>query len=261
MTTFHMTHPIANGAAIESVSLTKEFKWVAAVKDVSFTLQSGEVLCVIGANGAGKTTLLYLLGGILLPSEGRLTVLGMDRWRDNFALRRRSTFVPAQPVFGASPTPFEYLRFVAQIYQLPENQFHARMEPMVEQFDFREQLHKEWKHLSLGHTKKAALMAGFLPDANLRIFDEPFAGGIDPVGMEALYRWIGERRSAGETIVFSTQVLEQAEINADKILVLESGRVVKFGTPEELLEAAGVQLDTPRALVKAYMHLTRHDAA
>lgn len=241
---------------INATGLRHKYGRSVALDSVSLDIRRGEVVCIIGANGAGKSTLLGLLGGMLFPNRGHVTVFGMDRWRDNFAIRKRSTLLFAEPVFGASPTPYEFLRFFAQIYGIPRSEFRSRLEKLADEMHMTKHLDKPWQKLSLGMMKKTGLIAAFLPDAELRIMDEPFAGGIDPLAMEMLYTWIRAARERGETIVFSTQVLEQAEGAADRILILIDGTIQIDGTPLEILTSAGVSPGEPRALSKAFLKLT-----
>lgn len=250
-----------NQPLLRATGLSKRFGRIEAVDCVNLELSAGEVLCVIGPNGAGKTTLLLLLGGVLFPSAGHMSVFGMDRWRDSFRIRQQSTFLTDTPIFGASETPYEFLRFYAQIYGIPKETFLERVTSLATSLQMMPYLRKPWDFLSSGMIKKVGLIGAFLPDAELRILDEPFAGGIDPYAMEFLFELFRSRAARGETIVFSTQVLEQAETAADRILLLEKGRITALGTPNDLFSLAGVPADTPRALYKAFMRLTKggHD--
>lgn len=236
-----------------------KFGRTVAVDQVSLQVFKGESLCVIGANGAGKTTLLYLLGGVAYPTRGHATVFGLDRWRDNFAIRKRSTFLTAESFFGESLTPYEYIRLIGQIYKVPKDEFVERIRRLADEMHMREHLNKPWEKLSLGMKKKTGLIAAFLPDAELRILDEPFAGGIDPLAMETLYRWMTAHKYKGETFVFSTQALEHAELGADRILLLKDGAVSAVGTPADLIQSAGVDPATPRALSRAFVALVGNE--
>lgn len=241
---------------IEAVGLSKKFGLTKAVQNVSLDVVRSERLCVIGPNGAGKTTLLLLLGGVLLPSSGTVTVFGMDRWRQNFEIRTRSTFLTAEPIFGASRTPYEFLRFYAEIYGVPKTVFRERFRQLIDEMNMTGHIEKPWHKLSLGMQKKTGLIAAFLPDASLRILDEPFAGGIDPIAMERLYQWVDDAQRRGETTIFSTQVLEQAQNGADRIVLLEDGAISVVGTPKELMASAGIDSGEMRPLYRAFLTLT-----
>jgi ABC-2 type transport system ATP-binding protein len=241
---------------IRAIGLQKKYPRVQALRGVSLEIRKREVFCVIGPNGSGKTTLLYLLGGVILPSAGHVTVFGLHRWKENYEIRRRSTILPVDVPFGASSTPYEYLRFLAQIYELPKETFLERLDRLARDMQYVPYLNKPFHELSTGLVKKAGLIGCFLPYAELRILDEPFAGGIDPLGMERLYQWMAEARRRGETIVFSTPVLDQAEVVADRLALLAEGNIAAVGAPRDLIAAAGVAPDGPRPLAKAFLALT-----
>lgn len=246
----------SHDGVIEAVGLRKRFGFTKAVHGVNLHVSRGEAVCIIGPNGAGKTTLLLLLGGVILPSFGGVKVFGLDRWKDNFEIRKRSTFLTAEPIFGASPTPYEFLRYYAQIYGLPKAIFLERFKRLADEMDMLPHIKKPWPKLSLGMKKKTGLIAAFLPDAELRILDEPFAGGIDPMAMERLYQWMELAKQRGEAIVFSTQVLEQAENAADRLVLLEKGTITAVGTPAELITAASIDSNDARPLYRAFLALT-----
>jgi ABC-type multidrug transport system ATPase subunit len=248
------------GSVLQAIDLKRSFAKVKAVDGASLDIRAGEVVCLIGPNGAGKTTLLLQLGGVLYPSSGHVKVFGLDRWRDNFEIRKRTTFLPAELIVGEAPTPYEYLRFLGQIYGLPRDLFVERVRRLSDQMQLGTYLHKAWDSLSLGLGKKTALVGCFLPDAQLRFLDEPFAGGVDPIGMEVLYDWFGQARERGETIVFSTQVLEQAESVSDRIAMLTNGHISHIGTPAALIAQAGVDPAAPRALNRAFMKFVGADS-
>jgi len=249
--------PVRASSRVTTTNVVKRFGRSAAVDGVSLDLSAGESICVVGPNGAGKTTLLLLMAGIILPSSGHVTVFGLDRFRDNFEIRKRSTFLMATPLFGAADTPYEFLRFFAQIYGIEKRTYLDRLRELADGLDMTPHLSKPWAFLSTGMIKKVGLIAALLPDAELRILDEPFAGGIDPYAMEFLFQRFSWCKDQGETIVFSTQVLEQAETVSDRILLLEKGRVTALGTPAELFAQAGVTPDAPRALNQAFLELTK----
>lgn len=235
---------------LRAENLKKRYGRTVAVDGVSLEVARGEVIAVIGANGAGKTSLLYLLGGVIFPSGGDVEVFGMHRWKQNYEIRKRSTVLAAEPITGASPTPYEYNRFLGQIYGVPYDVFRVRLAELVKEFEFDKHLKRRWEELSLGLAKKGVLIGALLPDAELRILDEPFAGGIDPPAMEALYRRIDNARQRGETIIFSTQVLDQAEDAATRIIIMEGGQVITDGAPHDLMEQVGINPGEPRALAK-----------
>lgn len=242
---------------IEVTALSRSFDRTRAIDQTTFDVQPGENLCVIGENGAGKSTLLYLLSGLLYPSSGHVKVFGLHRWKDSFTIRKQSIFLPDMPMVDPCPTPYEYLRLIAQIYRMPKSGFLRSVEELARQMNMIPHLGKEWNMLSFGMIKKTGLIGAFMPPVQLRILDEPFAGGIDPLATEQLMQWMGESRQRGETVIFSTQILEQAESVCDRILMLRCGSIEILGSPKELISLAGVDPTAPRALAKAFLKLSQ----
>lgn len=223
-----------------------------ALRDVSFEIPPGEILCVIGPNGAGKTTLLNLLAGCLFKTRNRITIAGLDRWKNNYEVRRLSTYVPMGQYVPLGPTPLDHMTNMARLYEMPEADFARRCAALVDDMNYHKLLHKYWGQLSLGQYHKALLIGGFLPPARLRILDEPIASGIDPLGMEILGVWMKECRAAGESIVFSTQVLDRAHLLADRLLILHNGSIGFLGTPAQFIEENGLDADDDYALNRAF---------
>jgi ABC-2 type transport system ATP-binding protein len=250
---------VESNPIIDIVGLSKNFGGTAAIDGVTLQIQPGENICVIGPNSAGKTTLLLLIGGVHYPTRGHVTVMDMHRWKQNFEIRERSTFLTADVIVGACPTPYEFLRFYAQIYHMPKAEFLEKGGRLCEELNLIEHIDKPWNELSLGMIKKVGIVSAFLPEVDLRILDEPFAGGIDPRGMETLYKWMGAAKKREETVIFSTQVLEQAEAIADRLLILEKGKMTALDTPAALIAKAGIASDENRALHKAFLNLTGNE--
>jgi ABC-2 type transport system ATP-binding protein len=242
--------------AVEAKGLQRKYGATCAVDHVDIEIPAGERTCIIGPNGAGKTTLLLMLSGALVPDSGQIRSLGLDRWEMNFEIRQRSTYLATTPIYGASETPYVFLRYYAQIYGIARDRFMERLEQMSRQMNMIDHLAKRWSQLSTGMLKKVGLIAVFLPEAELRIMDEPFAHGIDPSAIETLYSWMDSCRNNGETLIFSTQVLEHGAAVADRMLLLDEGRIIARGNVEELIAASGVDPESSRALYKAYMALT-----
>jgi len=245
----------ATDVTIRATELVKLFGNTRALDGVSLEARAGEVVCIIGHNGAGKTTLLNLLAGTTLPDAGEVEVFGMHRWLQNYEIRKRSITLGNSPYYGGASSAFEHLSVIGQLYGIPEPEFDAKVARFAEDIELAPHLLKKWQSMSSGMMRKVGLIGAFLPDVKLRIFDEPFASGIDPAGVETLFRWFAEARSRGETIIFTTQILDQAEEIADRIVLLRKGKVRASGSPAEFLAQAGVTESEARPLAKAYAAL------
>lgn len=242
---------MAGDSIIEVVGLSRKFGRTRAVDGVSFEVRRGEVLCVVGANGAGKTTLLNLLAGLLYPSGGHVKVFGMDRWRKNFSIRQRTVYLPAEGLGFGWESPYDMVHLYAQLYGVGREDFEVRGAKLADEMAMLPHFYKGMPELSLGMQKKAGLIAAFLAKAELRILDEPMAGGIDPIAIERLYGWFDAARARGETTIFSTQVMDHAEAAADRLLVMNHGAIGFLGTPRDFAASQGIDPDAPRALAKA----------
>lgn len=240
---------------LEAVDLRKWYGATKAVDGVTLRAKAGEIVAVIGANGAGKSTLLYLLGGLVLPGSGRVRVLGEDRWRANFAIRKRCSFLSAEPDFGDCPTPWDYLQYVGAAYGFTPHQLAQRVEPLADQMSMLPHFGRPIAELSLGMRKKVGLIAAFTPESEIYFLDEPFAGGIDPLAMEVLRTWIARAGRAGATVLFSTQVLDQTDELASRLMVLLDGQLRYDDSPAALIRRAGIDPAENRAIHKAFATL------
>ena len=211
------------------------------VDHVDLTINRGELLALVGLNGAGKSSILRLLAGIWRMSEGTVTIDGLDRLEDDLAIRRFTAYLPPDPALhGVSIR--ENLRIIADAYNVDENVFYERMDSLLRMFDLKEKQDVSGASLSKGELKKACVAAVLVTGARFYILDEPFTGGIDPRGFEAL-RQILSRLAANReiTVVFATQITELASSLADRIAVVNYGRILAVGTEAELRERAGLE--------------------
>lgn len=234
--------------------------FTTALKNVTFSGDGGEIICVIGPNGAGKTTLLNLIAGCLFKRRNKIRVFGMNRWRKNKTIRLNSTYTPMDSRYAIGHTPMQHLQGIGLLYGMTQESFATRCAALVDDFSYADLLHRPFAALSLGQRQKAMLIGGFLPEVGMRILDEPVAGGIDMLGIEILGVWMKEARARGELVVFSTQVLTRAELLSDRLLVLENGRMRFFGKPDQLMQQTGIDSEEEYALNQAFLKLFEDDA-
>lgn len=226
-----------------------------ALRDVSFSVNRGEVVCVLGPNGCGKTTLFNIMAGATIPLSGRVDMFGRD-YLDNFGeLSPRVMAMPFHHPVSTLYTPYLFWQAMGAAYGMAYKEVSRRLQHLVPQMDLQAHMHKNYVSLSLGMQRKVMLIAAFLPDVDVRLMDEPFSGGIDPLAMEVLVGWIMDARERGETIVFSSQLTEHAKRMADRILILRAGRVAFYGTAQDMLARSGVAPEEERPLVQAYVAL------
>lgn len=228
------------------------------LRNINFEVAPGEVVCVLGPNGSGKTTLLGLVSGYMLPIHGEVYAGELNVHRDRI---NDIVYMPFRPPVVTLRTPYQYWQAFGRIFGHGFRDVARRAAALAPQMVMERCMHKQYAKLSLGMIQKMSLVAAFIPDSKLRVLDEPFSGGIDPLAMEALASWIERAREAGETIIFSSQMTEHAQRLADKVLVLRNGQVAAFGTPDEIIMRAGVTPGEERPFAQAFVAVTEEDSA
>jgi ABC-2 type transport system ATP-binding protein len=194
------------------------------VRDVSFSLKSGEMMGLIGPNGAGKSTTIKAILGLLKNVDGRVNLTGP---------RQHYSYVPEHPVLYDDLTVWEHLELAASAYNMPRADFEKKADTLLERFQLTKEKHHLPRSFSKGMQQKVMLIVGFLLQPDLYIVDEPFIG-LDPRATKELLHLLMEERKRGAAVLLSTHVLDTAEKICDSFLLLSGGRCVARGTLEEL---------------------------
>jgi ABC-2 type transport system ATP-binding protein len=222
---------------IETSHLFKRFGDKTAVKDVSFTVQGGEVFGFLGPNGAGKTTTIKMIVGLLQPSEGRVRVAGCDVQAEPLQAKAASGYVPDTPNLYAKLTGRELLRFVGDLYNLDRTQVAHRIEELLRVLDLKEAADHTIDSYSHGMQQKASLAAALMHDPKVLVLDEPTVG-LDPKSARLIKDILRQMADRGAAVFLSTHILEIAERMCDRIGIINKGELVAVGTMDEL-RAAG----------------------
>ena len=223
---------------IEMVRVTKRFGDVTAVNDVSLSIPKGEFFAILGPNAAGKTTTIKLLCGLIKPNGGTLRVAGFDVQTQPLEVRRRLAYVPDFPFLYDKLTPKEFLRFIGQLFRMPEGQLASAAAALIKRFNLEPYLNKSIEGLSHGTKQRLAIASALLHDPEVFVIDEPMVG-LDPHHARIVKDILKERSLAGMTVFLSTHQLSVAEEMADRIAIMQNGRFVAVGTPEELRRQSG----------------------
>jgi len=211
---------------LRAEGLGKRYGAREALHDVSFAAHAGELVAVIGANGAGKTTLLSILAGVQEPSSGSL-----------FRGEGQIGWVPQQPALYSKLTVAENLRLFARLERVSDSE--RVVARMLEQTGLSERADERVAHLSGGNRQRVNVALGLLADPPAILLDEP-STALDPGQRERLWGFISELAAQGTSVVFSTHVVAEAQRHAQRVVVLEGGRVLFDGTPAALaLEGGG----------------------
>jgi ABC-2 type transport system ATP-binding protein len=220
---------------IEAEGVHKHYGDKAALKGVSFSISSGEVVGFLGLNGAGKTTMLKVLCGLLLPSAGRVVVDGIDAVADPLALRRRIGFLPDRPPLYGDMTVRQMLSYAGRLNGVDSKRIASRVEEVLTLADLLHVGDDLVETLSHGYRQRVGIAQAIVHEPKLVVLDEPISG-LDPaqiVAMRGLIRGLKEKH----TVLLSSHILNEISLTADRILVLHGGTIVAEGTEHQL--AAG----------------------
>jgi ABC-2 type transport system ATP-binding protein len=219
---------------IEVAGLTKRYGPTLAVSDVSFEVQKGEVLGFLGPNGAGKTTTMRVITGYLAPSEGRIRVAGYDVVDEPLEAKRRTGYLPETPPVYPDMTVTEYLAFVARIKGVGRREIKKRIEEVSEKCAVTDVQRRQIGKLSKGYRQRVGLAQALIHNPDVLILDEPTAG-LDPKQIIETRELI--KGLAGQhTVVLSTHILPEVSKTCQRVLVINTGKIVASGTPEELTQ-------------------------
>lgn len=224
---------------IEIQNATKSFGSFRALHDVSMTIESGQIVTLLGCNGAGKTTVLRCLAGVASLDRGEI-LFGSEKFhRERTDLRRRLFFLPDFPPVFAAMTPIRHIGMVARLYGAPVEGMAERVVDLLEDFHMLALAEVPMMHLSRGQLYKAALVALLAVDPELWLLDEPFASGMDPAGIGAFKDRARDAVKRGRTVIYSTQILEIAERFSDRACVIERGEVRAFDRLDQMPSGDG----------------------
>jgi ABC-2 type transport system ATP-binding protein len=217
---------------IEVEGLQKLYGTFPAVRGLSFQVQPGEVLGLVGPNGAGKTTTIRSIAGIIVPSQGQIRIGGHDLAREAVAAKRLLAFIPDEPHLFEYLTVEEHLRFVGRLYQVADIQ--ERIPVLLDEMDLVSKRSALPGELSRGMKQKLAIACGLLHQPRALLLDEPLTG-LDPVGIRRMKSTIVRRAEAGAAVILSSHLLHLVEEICTRVLVMQGGRAVAFGTIAEIV--------------------------
>ncbi len=226
---------------IETRNLSKSFGSTRALAALSCTIEPGQIVSVLGLNGAGKTTLFRLLAGILAPDEGEILYDGERFTRDRIDLRRRFQFLPDVPAVFAEMTPLRHVGMCLDLFQADRPGIEDRILEVFRDLEITPLAQTPIQQLSRGEAYKAALAALLVVDPEVWLLDEPFASGMDPIGLTALKRRAAEATERGRTVLYTTQILDVAETFSNRVCILDHGALHAFDGVAELRGRAGGQ--------------------
>lgn len=213
-------------------------KIVKAVDGVSFDVKEGEIFALLGPNGAGKTTTLRILATILKPDSGTAIINGYDITREPQKVRKSIGFLPGDSGLYHRLTPSEFVEIFAELYGIPEDVVQKRKREVFEALEIERYSKTIIDKLSTGTRQKVLLSNLLVRDPSVLILDEP-AQGLDVMAAKTVEEYLLKLKKEGKTILVSTHIMEQAEYLADRIGIINEGRIIEIATIEQMKKTTG----------------------
>ena len=216
--------------SIEVKNLSKFYGQQAAVNDISFSIQKGEIVGFLGPNGAGKSTTMKILTGFIPATSGEVRICGMEVDVDSLETRKKIGYLPENNPLYLDMYVREYLEFVGKIYKVPN--LKARIDEMIQQVGLEVEQNKKIGMLSKGYRQRVGLAQAIIHDPEVLILDEPTTG-LDPnqlVEIRELIKRIGKSK----TVMLSTHIMQEVEAICDRVIIIKSGKIVANSTAAEL---------------------------
>ena len=217
---------------IEVRTLSKSYGAERAVDAISFEVAQGEIIGFLGPNGAGKTTTMKVITGYLPPTEGTALINGLNVSEHPLEIREQIGYLPESTPLYSDMVTWDYLAFVAAMRGIPKERHNDRIVEMARACGLREVLAKRIDTLSKGYRQRVGLAQAMIHDPPILILDEP-TSGLDPnqiVEIRELIRSIGHHK----TVVLSTHILPEVQVSCDRVIIINQGRIVADGSPDEL---------------------------
>ena len=221
---------------IKVTNLVKEYGPQRAVDDISFQVNTGDILGFLGPNGAGKSTTMKIITCFLSPSEGTVDLDGYNIQTHSQEVRRRVGYLPENTPLYLDMSIIDYLKLSAKLQEVPEGQIDGRIRDMIDVCGLGPERHKYIGELSKGYRQRVGLAQALIHDPEVLILDEPTTG-LDPnqiVEIRSLIKEIGREK----TIMLSSHILKEVEATCDRIIIINNGKLVADGSTEELRRRA-----------------------
>ena len=219
-------------AMIEAIGLSKFYRDFAAIRGISFAIPAGQVVAFLGPNGAGKSTTMKILTGYLAPSEGIARIAGFDVAADRIRAAERFGYLPENGPLYPEMTPLALLRFFGHSRGITGARLKARIDDVVQRCALGSVAEKSIRKLSKGYRQRVGMAQVLLHEPDVLIMDEP-TSGLDPNQIREVRRTIREM-AANRTILLSTHILQEVEAVADRVILIDRGRIVFDGSPREM---------------------------
>ncbi|KNZ40484.1 ABC transporter ATP-binding protein [Acetobacterium bakii] len=223
---------------LQQVSKTYGNKNIKAVDNISFEVNPGEIFGFVGPNGAGKTTTIKMMVSLLKPDTGKIFINGIDNQENILEAKKQFSYVPDNPELFEKIKGLEYLKFMADVYEVPTTERQKLIEKYLDIFEIKEAVNDPIGSYSHGMKQKLALVGALIHNPEVFILDEPMVG-LDPKASFELKKIMREHCDQGKSVFFSTHVLDVAEKICDRIAIINKGKIIEVGTMDEIRAKAG----------------------
>jgi ABC-2 type transport system ATP-binding protein len=217
---------------IKAENLTKSYGRHLAVDNISFSIEKGEVIGFLGPNGAGKSTTMNMMCGCLAPSEGRITINGIDIMDEPEETRKYVGYLPEQPPLYFEMTVTEYLKFVGELKRVPKKQIPEDIDRIVDLVKIADVKGRLIRNLSKGYKQRVGIAQALMGNPPILVLDEPSVG-LDPKQIIEIRNLINELKK-DHTLIISSHILPEISAVCDRVLIIDKGNIVASDTPENL---------------------------
>jgi ABC-2 type transport system ATP-binding protein len=238
---------------IETRGLTKLYRDLTAIEDVTFAVGKGEIVGFLGPNGAGKTTTMKILTGFMPPSRGLARVAGFDVYEAPMEVKRRIGYMPEHPPVYPDLTVHEYLRFVGRLKELKGPKLKDSIARVVETVDLAPVIDRLIRNISKGYQQRTGLAQALLGSPEVLILDEPTVG-MDP-GQIVKVRNIIKSLAGDHTVILSTHILQEVTATCERVIIINNGRIVADDNLEVLV-SANTKPGVTASLEQVFLSLT-----
>ena len=222
-------------SAIEIQNLVKNFGEITAVDDLTFNVVKGEIFGLLGPNGAGKSTTINILTGLLEPTSGSATVGGYDIIKDNGKVREIIGLCPQETSYYKYMTGRENIELFGNLHGMPKDELKNRTEMLLDKIGLAEAADRKTGQYSGGMVRRVNLAMALIHDPEIAFLDEPTVA-MDPQSRRATWDFIEEQKRNSKTVILTTHYIEEAEALADRVGIIDNGKLIALDTPRALME-------------------------
>jgi ABC-2 type transport system ATP-binding protein len=233
--------------------LSMRYGDLQALDDLNLEIGKGEFFAFLGPNAAGKTTTIKLLTGLMAPTGGCAEICGFDIQKDPLEAKRRIGYIPDVAEFYDKLTPLEFMAFIAELFEVESGKARSKTPELMEQFSLIPYAKQRIENLSHGTRQRLAIASALLHDPEVIIIDEPMVG-LDPKNARVVKEELKARSEAGVTVFLSTHLLNVAQELADRVGIINHGRLIALGSVEEVM--SGAKGADQQTLEEVFLELT-----